>query len=184
MFGVLVFPLLFLVLGIMCCWILIGIKGWWQAKFWLINLTFLFFVILYFSVSSFMGWPTSEGLPARMRLMGFVPNEPDCLYVLGESEDKQSGIASFFGYKSPDNLRLYKFPYNKQMHSELESAMERVNSGNYVIMSKERVLDAEEIKGFKKSVDDLRDMLGNTLFDPTYNLYIIPLNKIIKKPNS
>jgi hypothetical protein len=70
------------------------------------------------------------------------------------------------------------------MHSELESAMERVNSGNYVIMSKERVLDAEEIKGFKKSVDDLRDMLGNTLFDPTYNLYIIPLNKIVKKPNS
>jgi hypothetical protein len=43
-----------------------------------------------------MGWPTSEGLPARMRLMGFVPNEPDCLYVLGESEDKQSGIWRYY----------------------------------------------------------------------------------------
>ena len=184
MFGVLVFPLLFLILAVMCCWILIGIKGWWQAKFWLINFACIFFIILYFSVASFMGWPTSEGLPSKMRLMSFVPNEPECLYVLSESEDRESGISYFFGYKSPDNLRLYKLPYSKQMHMDLEKAMERVNSGNYVIMSKERVLDAEEITGFKKTVDDLRDMLGNTLFDPTYNLYIIPLNKIIKKPNN
>ena len=187
MFSVLLFPVLFLLLSALCLWIVIGCKGWWQAKFWLINLVCLFSIVIYFSISSYMGWPSSENMPHEMRLYSFVSNEPECLYVLGEQHGESKEIlGKVFGYHSSDKVRLFKIPYNEDLHRDLEQAMERVNSGAYVIMSKNRVMDAEEIKKFGKTIDMLDGLQklngGSGPNDNQYQLYVLPLNKLIKKP--
>jgi len=123
----LTFPVLFLLLGILCAWITIGCKGWWAAKFWLINFICIFFLILWFSVGSYLGWPSDSVMPVDFRLLGYYAEEPKHLYIMGTREDKDSfSLNKIFEYNSPDKLRLYKAPYKVQ---DLLGGMERLNEG-------------------------------------------------------
>ena len=185
----LTFPVLFLLLGILCAWITIGCKGWWAAKFWLINFICIFFLILWFSVGSYLGWPSDSVMPVDFRLLGYYAEEPKHLYIMGTREDKDSfSLNKIFEYNSPDKLRLYKAPYDKEFHQNLESAMERVNKGGYVIMSKRKMLDAESLKQYNKvqdllgGLERLNEGGGNTADNP-YNFYLMPPGRHMKKPD-
>jgi hypothetical protein len=181
----LIFPLTFLFLFILCAWIIIGCKGFWASKFWLINICAIFFFVFWFSVTSFLGWPSSDRLPYQFRLGAYVSHEPECLYVVAiEPKDDKWNIRKAFEYKTNDIVRIYRFPYDKKMHENLEKAMERVNKGNYVIMSKTKILDGEELKGFNE-VQNFMDgfsQLQSSSQDP-YRFYLMPPSKLIKKPD-
>lgn len=185
----LTFPILFLILGVLCAWIVIGCKGYWAAKWWLINFVCIFCLILWFSVSSYLGWPSDSEMPSEFRLMGFVSDEPKNLFILA-SRDVKEGVSlqKLFEYRTQDKLRLYKAPYDKEFHKNLEAAMERVNKGSYVIVSKNKILDADDLKQFNK-VHDLLDGLerwnsdGGSKSDNLYNFYIMPPSKLMKKPD-
>lgn len=62
--------------------------------------------------------------------------------------------------------------------------MERVQKGNYVVMSKEKILEAEELREF----NSMQKLLDSTLQSETpspndaYKFYVMPPAKIIKKP--
>jgi hypothetical protein len=183
MFNTLLFPVLFLLLAALVCWVIIGCKGWWHAKFWLINITAVFVFILWSSVGSYLGWPYGGGIPDRFRLVGFVSNEPKCLYVFGESEVESGlGLKTLFSYKSDDIMRYYRLPYNKKMHEQLESAMERVNKGQYVIMSKGKILNSDDLKSITEFEGLFEESVNSA--DVEYYFYIMPPNKIFKKPEN
>ena len=181
----LIFPFLLLLLSSLCLWAIIGSKGWWAHKFWLINLCAMFFFIFWVSIQSFLGWPNPYNLPAQFKLISYHADEPKSLYVVAEQPlDKDWYIKKLFEYKSPDNIRMYKFPYSQKMHENLEKAMERVSKGSYVIMSKDRIMDAEEMKQFTRVqnlIDGLADLNSPNPTD-AYNFYIMPPSKLIKKP--
>jgi len=181
----LVFPILLLLLTTLCLWIVIGSKGSWSLKFWLINVCGLFFFFFWISVNSFLGWPTDRVLPDKFRLASFVANEPVCIYVVAfEPDEKKWQLRKIFEYKPEDSIRMYKFPYSKKFHENLEKAMERVQKGNYVVMSKEKILEAEELREF----NSMQKLLDSTLQSETpspndaYKFYVMPPAKIIKKP--
>ena len=189
MISALTFPLLFLVLGVLCAWIVIGCKGYWAAKWWLINLVCIFCLILWFSVSSYLGWPSDSDLPSEFRLMSYVSDEPKNLFILASREEQKTmSLQKLFEYQTPDKLRLYKAPYDKEFHKNLEAAMERVNKGAYVIVSKKKILDADALKQFNK-VHDLLDGLdklnndGQAKSENPYNFYILPPSRLMKKPD-
>jgi hypothetical protein len=181
----LTFPILFLLFGILCLWIMIGCKGWWAAKFWMINLVCILCLVLWYTVNSYLGWPSDSKTPVEFRLMGFVADEPKSLFILAETEDFSTN--NIFQYKSQDHLRLYKTPYDKEFHKNLESAMEKVQKGAYVIVSKKKILDANELKQYNK-VQDLLGGLeklneGGSNNNDAYNFYIMPPSKLMKKPD-
>jgi hypothetical protein len=183
MFNTLLFPALFLLLAALVCWVIIGCKGWWHAKFWLINITAVFVFILWSSVGSYLGWPYDGGTPDKFRLLGFVSNEPKCLYVFGESEIESGlGLKTLFSYKSDDIMRYYRVPYSKNLHEQLSAAMERVNRGQYVIVSRGKILDTKEVRDVSEFESLFED--SATSAEVEYYFYIMPPSKIFKKPEN
>lgn len=188
MFNTLFFPVMFLLLATLLIWIIIGCKGWWAAKFWLINISVMFTFIIWFSLSSYLGYPSDQELPNQFRLISYFSNEPICLYVLADKHGEESfTIKGFFRYKSQDTLRLYKTPYDREFHKALENAMERVNKGNYVVASKKKILDAEELKRYGKILEESdgdNSMDGTRSPNDNYRMYVFPPSKFIKKPEN
>lgn len=180
MTSTLLFPIIFLLFGAAICWIIIGCKGWWAAKFWFINICCIFVFILWMSIISYMGWGVPIPLPDKFRLVSFCSNEPETIYVLTEKVDydKKIKIKEIFDYRDPDGIRLYKIPYNKKFHEQLEQAMEKVVRGAIVIGSRTRLLDADEINGM--GGDDNQN--GPTRADGEHGFYILPPTKMFTKP--
>lgn len=186
--GTLLFPVLFLTISIICLWIIIGCKGWWIAKFWLINFTMIFGLLFWTSLSSYLGWASDIGLPEKFRLVGFHSQEPESIFLLTDKHTSE-GDASFlnaFYYKSKDTIRLYKIPYNKEMHEKLEKAAERIMKGGYVIGSKDKIMDAEEIQILEKKSDDIENdhqkKQGSLTKSDSFNFYLLPPSLFIRKP--
>lgn len=186
MANTLFFPILFVLLTSILLWIVIGCKGWWTAKFWLMNLALMFTFVVWFSLSSYLGYPSTQQLPSQFRLISYVSNEPVCLYILLDRHgDDKFSFTNLFRYKSEDTLRLHKTPYDAKFHKELEAAMERVNKGNYVVVSKNKILDAEELKRYNNILESDGDETG-TRGSPmdNYKLYVFPPSKFVKKPEN
>lgn len=189
MLNALFFPVLFLITFALLIWIVIGCKGWWAAKFWLMNVSLLFTIIIWHSVSSYLGYPSKDILPDQFKLINFYSDEPKSIYIVtDEHENKKISFQYLFKYKSEDTIRLYKVNYNKDFHKKLELAMERVNAGAYVVVSKNKIYDAEELKRFSSLVEAENQFstLGENHNSPleNYNMYTFPPAKFMKKPES
>jgi hypothetical protein len=179
MTNTLLFPILILIFGVMILWILIGCKGWWTAKFWIINIACILFFVFWTTLISYMGWGVPQPLPDRFRLVGYSSDEPVSLFVLTELEKKNEfNIKNIFDYKSEDSIRLYKIPYKKQLHQQLESAMEKVMRGALVYGSKTRILEAEEVNGMSSLDGDSQGGLNGN----DHSFYVLPPSKMFQKP--
>jgi predicted RNA-binding protein YlxR (DUF448 family) len=184
--GTLLFPVLILILFVLVLWVIIGCKGWWFAKFWLINLSLIFVLIFWSSVSSYLGWPTDNPLPDTFRFLAFYPEEPKSLFVLVDKhgDEKPRSITESFNYQASDTIRLHKLPYSKEMHERLEAAQERALKGAYVIGSKNNILDAEQLRKLQRQQNS-DGSEGNSLnrFLAEHNFYILPPSLFMKKPD-
>jgi hypothetical protein len=187
--GTLLFPILFLIMSVLCLWVIIGCKGWWAAKFWLINFTLIFGLLFWTSLSSYLGWAVDNGLPDKFRLVGFHSQEPEAIFILTDKhEDKKTtSIMDTFAYTPKETIRLYKIPYNKKMHEKLEQASERIMKGGYVIGTKDTILGAEEIRGMEDKSGDPNNAgankaSGSLSKSDLFNFYILPPSLFIRKP--
>lgn len=186
--GTLLFPAIFLVFGILMMWILIGCKGWWFAKFSLMNITAVFILLLWHSLDSYTGWPTEASMPEPFRLVGYYAEEPKSLYLLVEKHEKDDEAKTFiqyFDYKTQDSIRLHKIPYDKEMHENLEAAAERMLKGGYVVGTKKKIFGAEELKKLgRNGAQGESDLKGQSLtpYLGGYSLYLLPPSLFMKKP--
>lgn len=173
----LLFPVLFLLLGVILLWIIIGIKGWFNAKMWLINIVTFFVILLWFGVRSYMGWPADEHLPEQIKLAGMISDEPKSLYIIGQKHDNYDLFThswyDFVFYKPDDSARMYKISYSKEAHKNLEQAMEIVQKGGYVVLSR-KDMDGKKVsdKAGGESITRNADFM----------VYELPPSKLIKKP--
>lgn len=178
MFNTLLFPILFLIFGILLLWIILGCKGHWSLKYWVINLTVLFVLFFWESVNSYTGWATDQKMPSQARFLSFYPDEPKYLFVILQkdwSKEKRSNIFDLVGSRSGDEPRMYKLPYNRETHEKMEKAMDKVRKGQYVVISSSEMdEDGKEIKS--KSNNSMTR-------DDAPNFYVLPPEKIIKKPD-
>lgn len=185
--GTLLFPILILIFFALLLWLVIGCRGWWMAKFWLINISLAFVLVFWSSLNSYLGWPTESEMPETFRFISFFPEEPKNLYIMIDKhgEDKEPSFLEHFNYKSSDTIRLYKLPYNKEMHEKLEAAAERAMKGGYVIGSKGKILDAEQIRNMQKDNNSSQGQLDSGSIGGYLGgleFYILPPSVFMKKP--
>ncbi len=166
---------------------MIGCKGWWAAKWWMMNLTAVMILILWRGITSYMGWPTEAAPPETFKLVGFYSQEPKALFILADVEgsNQEKNVFDHFLYNSGDPIRLYKMPYDKEMHKDLEAAMERILKGGYVIASRKKIFGAEDIKNFQDSQQNGggEKSNGGSSLAERINFYILPPSFFMKKPN-
>lgn len=177
-------PLLFLLLAILLLWIIIGCKGHLTAKIWTINVTVFFTAILWIGIESYTGWPSTDPIPSQARLIQVVSNEPKSIYVLLENHSDYNlyyeDWHDFIYYKPSDTARLFKIPYDKNIHKQLESAMDEVKKGKYVILSRFKVGKYEDNKIEEKSDDGD----GSLTRSADFRLYVLPPSKFVFKPTN
>ena len=178
------FPLLFLLLSILLLWIIIGCKGQLSAKIWIINVTVFFTAILWSGISSYIGWPAESPMPKQGRLIQIISNEPESLYVLLEQHDQKNlyyeDWHDFIYYKPKDIARLFKIPYDKEMHEKLEAAMDLVKKGKYVVLSRESMENTDE----ELTNSGSKSAYGGMTRNGEFKLYVLPPSKFVQKPTN
>lgn len=159
-------PLGFLLLTTLLCWYVIGAAGKWQHKLVAIVFVPLFSLVIWSAIPSYLGWPTDEVIPDKVRLLWVLIQEPDAeeknagkifIWVQPLAE-KPSVFLKWFDYISPmKEPRAYKFRYSRKMHEKLAKAQEGIQQGKVIIIDDATKLEHESGEGEpgQNNYDDL-----------------------------
>ena len=140
--------ILYVLLMILLSWTIIGIKGRWITKGFIMAIAIWFSVTLYHSFHNFMGWPSEETIATKYsELIWFqikepskITNYPGAIFLwvreIPKSE-KTEGLTLrqltnpmvWFTYPDESAPRAYKIPYSKEKHRELRKAAEGRKTG-------------------------------------------------------
>jgi len=144
-------PAIFFTLFVLILWFVIGAKGHWALKVFVIGVTLHLCVSIGLSLSGFAGWPSEERLPQKFIVHWIVVEEPDkktkekgAIYVWvtsigGDDSPVSNQWRRFFVALSPPTLRQprsHVVPYSKKKHEESEGVLTQIRSGKTVIGEK------------------------------------------------
>lgn len=125
MANTLAIPLAFLAISAILLWCVIDTKRHWFWKLILIIAVPMSCLLIWRSVESYRGWPTTEPLPQKFVLLWNEVREPDpktgsegAIYVLAGNVETEE-----------DEPRLYKVEYSRKFHEQLESANKAARRG-------------------------------------------------------
>jgi hypothetical protein len=100
----------------------------WWIKAAAIIVTTAFFAVTFQAVSGFLGWPTTQKLPARFNLVSSLVVEPDkrtndrcCIYLWAEELDANNIPSS--------KPRSYQLPYSDALARKITRAQEKRDRG-------------------------------------------------------
>jgi hypothetical protein len=142
--------IMFIVCAALLLWIIIGAKGWWWLKLPVIALTFYFGLAVWYSVDSYLGWPSVHNPPRRFMVNWVIVDEPrkgtnetGGIYLLltklphpDDEKDKNKLEDCFktLGYTGTKKApRLFKVPYSRPLHKQMEKAKGMIRQGKIVI---------------------------------------------------
>lgn len=83
----------------------------------------LFYILHYQGVGELAGWPTTETLPDRFRLLGQQVTEPD------RRSGDAGNIRLWVQAEHQASSRLYQVPYSRELHQQLATAEKRASQG-------------------------------------------------------
>jgi len=139
-------PIAFLILGIIVLWFLIGSKGWWWMKMGVISVVLYFCVALWYSLGSYLGWPSHSELPPKFIVHWVFIDEPSkktdypgAIYIwIKELEtEKNNPYFSILAYKGDTNdPRIYSLPYSKKLHGRMQQVLQQLRKGAVIIGGK------------------------------------------------
>ena len=150
-------PIAFVVISSILLWFVIGSKGNWFVKVCVIAATLLFSLVIWNSLEGIQGWPTKDELPAKFLLHWAVvvednkdTKEPGAIYLwVKDVEEKEN--ANWFSILPKDitkSPRVYKIPYSRKTHEQLQKAIEGIKKGKrYVGENKGKGEIGEEGEG-------------------------------------
>ena len=132
-------PVAFVIISAILLWFVIGSKGNWLLKAVVIAATLCFSLGMWNSVEGLQGWPTKEPLPAKFLLHWAVIEEgnkqtdtPGNIYLWVEDmadKNENPNWFSFLPKQMTDKPRVYKVPYSRAVHEQLQKAMEGMKKG-------------------------------------------------------
>ena len=131
-------PLGFILMAGMLLWQLAHASGRWQTKLALTLLLAGFGFEVTNALDSYAGWPTGEEMPEDAQLLGAVIHEPSArvgdkgaIYVwVRPLVPPQNGLLQ--ETPSPDEPRAFRLPYSREMHEEMEKAMQAIRAGQTI----------------------------------------------------
>jgi len=141
--------MMFLICAALLLWIIIGARGWWLCKLPVIAGTLYFAAVVWYSVDSYLGWPSQHHPPRKFQLHWAMVDEP----MKGEEEqggiylwltkmrheDDQKAVkswepyVSWLGYEQVKSPRVYRVPYNRELHKQMAKAQSMLKKGQKVI---------------------------------------------------
>jgi hypothetical protein len=99
----------------------------WLLKAVMVLLVCGFYLLSYKVWREAQGWPSTAALPERFLLHASVIEEPD------QSKGSKGQIfvwaSDLAGHRPAAQPRAYRLPYDKQVHSALEDAMQNMRNG-------------------------------------------------------
>ena len=141
-------PLAFFTLTALVLWFIIGAKGHWALKAFIILLTLHISLSVGMSIPNFSGWPSDDPLPAKFLVHWIIIKEPDKtggdkgnIYIWatnlsGEQEKKVEGWKQYllsFGVQDFTEPRSYRTPYTRAGHERGEGALTKIKNGEPVM---------------------------------------------------
>ena len=132
-------PVAFVIISAILLWFVIGSKGNWLLKAVVIAATLCFSLGMWNSIEGLQGWPTKEPLPAKFLLHWAVIEEgnkqtdtPGNIYLWVEDLADKKETTNWFSFlpkEMTDKPRVYKIPYSRDVHEQLQKAMEGMKKG-------------------------------------------------------
>lgn len=174
-----------LMMGLLC-WLIIGVRGKWVIKSFMIAMSIWFAVTLGYSFHNFMGWPSEEEFKTETsQLIWFQVTEPSkthgtpgAIYLWvrefspGEKEKALTvkelmNPMHWFTYPDPNTApRAYRLPYTKEMHKKLRKAAEGRGEGKVAYIKKGNKRDGEK-RGNQRGNQTVPDGVRIELVDPS-----------------
>jgi hypothetical protein len=183
--------LAFLFISMFLLWYVIGTKGAWWVKAFLIVFTLHFGVSLGVSMEGLLGWPSAQRLPDKFELHWALVEEPNSsldrsgkiyLWVtdLEQDEAGEGDWRRFFADFSAYRGRLpraYKIPYTRAFHVNVDAAMSKIAAG--IPVAGEPPPEGEEgVIGEDSGYGD-RNISGNS--SDELKFYDLPRSKLPEK---
>ena len=140
-------PLVFFSLtGLILCFI-IGARGHWGIKAFIILLTLHVCLSVGMSIPNFAGWPSGDRLPDKFLVHWITIKEPDkktkedgYIYIwattLSQQEKEVEGWKQYllsFGVQDFTEPRAYRTPYTREGHERGEDALKKIKNGEPVM---------------------------------------------------
>jgi len=140
--------IMFLICAALLLWVIIGARGWWWCKLPVIAGTLYFAAVVWYSVDSYLGWPSQEYPPSKFQLHWAIVDEPP------KGSDDEGGIylwlskirlkeeqtenwrvyVSWLGYEKTGRVpRVHCVPYTRELHKQMQGAQGMLRKGQKVI---------------------------------------------------
>ena len=140
-------PLVFFSLTALVLWFIIGAKGHWAIKAFIILLTLHICLSVGMSIPNFAGWPSDDRLPDKFLVHWITIKEPDkktkedgYIYIwdtiLSNQEKEGQGWKQYllsFGVQDFTEPRAYRTPYTTEGHQRGEDAIKKIKRGRPVM---------------------------------------------------
>lgn len=132
-------PIAFTIISAILLWFIIGAKGNWLLKAVVIAATLCFSLAMWNSLEGIQGWPTKDELPAKFLLHWAVIEEgnketgdPGTISLWVEDIGDQPQNDNWFSFlpkETTNGPRVYRIPYNRNTHEQLQKALEGIKKG-------------------------------------------------------
>ena len=140
-------PLVFFSLTGLILWFIIGARGHWGIKAFIILLTLHVCLSVGMSIPNFAGWPSGDRLPDKFLVHWIAIKEPDkktkedgYIYIwattLSQQEKEVEGWKQYllsFGVQDFTEPRAYRTPYTREGHERGEDALKKIKNGEPVM---------------------------------------------------
>jgi hypothetical protein len=150
MFDAVGLTMMFVIFSTLLLWIVIGAKGWWLLKLPVIAATLYFGIAVWYSVDSYLGWPSTQYPPRQFQLHWALVNEPAkggndpggiylWLSKMKHEDDKKIEKTwekwfTWLGYEQDtQSPRVYIVPYSRPLHEQMQKAQEMLKKGRKII---------------------------------------------------
>lgn len=134
-------PIAFCLMSILLLWFIIGAKGKWTIKALAIVFYIYFAVVVWFSLYTYLGWPSKDPLPNKYVIYWAQIEEPNpasegaIYFWTAELEsNKNANFLYLLKYNNrKSEPRVYQIPYSRSLHKNVQKMMEDIKKGSVYI---------------------------------------------------
>lgn len=136
-------PTGFVILAAILLWFIIGSKGYWWLKFITIAFVMYFGIALWYSIDSYLGWPSRDDMPPKYMIYWAHIQEPDkksdddgaiFFWVRELETSEQTAYLHVLDYQAnKKDPRVYRIPYSREAHKQVQQMIDGIKKGkNYI----------------------------------------------------
>ena len=139
-------PFGFVLLAAVLLWGILGSKGYWPLKMMAITAVMYFGVSLWYSMNTYLGWPSRADMPPKyMVYWAFVQepskvdNTPGAIYFWVrelEKEEKNPWLYALQYQGDNKDPRVFRADYSRELHQQVQQMTQGIKKGQVFIGGK------------------------------------------------